>query len=84
MDKKTIMKKPNKNSDKPKFFNGFKFGLKAEKIITVMKIKNSLYFLIKWEDVDKTTLVMTKYAYENCLSLALEYYEGIIEWVDRN
>jgi len=82
MDKKTIIKILNKNSEEPRFLNGFKYGLQAEKILTVMKLKNSLYFVMKWEDVEKPTLVKTKYANQNCRSLVLEFYEGIIKFVD--
>jgi len=81
MNKKAIMKKLNKNPDGPIFFNGFEYGLKAEKILTMNKIKRSLYFLIKWEDINKPTLVKTIYANNNCHSLVLQFYEGIIEWI---
>lgn len=85
MDKKTIMKKLNKNSCdscEPIFFNGFKYGLKAEKIITVTDINSKRYFYIKWKNTDRTTLVETMHANKHCTSLVLKFYEGIVKWTN--
>lgn len=85
MDKKTIMKKLNKIPDEqPIFFNGFKHGLKAENVLTVIKFKSRRYFLIKWENVNKATLVKTNYANCNCPLLVIRFYEGIIKWKNKS